>query len=87
MEGRKWRLRREGQISSWGGWKFFALLANAACNTHTLSFSLTLVHDFVKMNPLYVVIQDVRKFMKETNEIVIMDFHRFPHGFEVGSMN
>ena len=51
---------------------------------NTLSFSFCLVHDFVKMNPLYVVIQDVRKFMKETNEIVIMDFHRFPHGFEVG---
>ena len=41
------------------------------------------MHDFVKMNPLYVVIQDVRKFLKETNEIVIMDFHRFPKGFEV----
>jgi len=41
-----------------------------------------IVHDFVKMNPLYVVVQDVRKFLKETNEIVIMDLHRFPHGFE-----
>lgn len=40
-----------------------------------------MVHNFVKMNPLYVVIQDVRKFMKATNEIVILDFHRFPKDF------
>jgi hypothetical protein len=42
-----------------------------------------IVHNFVKMNPLYVTVQDVRKFVRETNEIVIMDFHRFPEGFDV----
>ncbi len=41
------------------------------------------VHDIVKINPLYLVVQDVRKFLKDTNEIVILDFHRFPKGFEV----
>ena len=42
-----------------------------------------IVHNFVKINPLYVVLQDVRKFLQATREIVIMDFHRFPKGFEV----
>ena len=35
-----------------------------------------IAHDFVDMNPLYKVIQDVKKFVRDTNEIVIMDFHR-----------
>ena len=34
-------------------------------------------HDFVNMNPLYKVIQDVKRFMRDTKEIVIMDFHRY----------
>jgi len=41
-----------------------------------------IVHDFVSMNPLYKVIQDVKKFIRDTKEIVIMDFHRFPSGFD-----
>ncbi|CAB4067801.1 unnamed protein product [Lepeophtheirus salmonis] len=44
------------------------------------------VHDFVRMNPLYEVLSDVRRFLQRTNEIVIMDFHRFPTGFEEGGM-
>lgn len=40
------------------------------------------VHDFVKINPLYEIVQDVRRFMKVTKEMVIMDFHRFPTGFD-----
>jgi hypothetical protein len=32
---------------------------------------------------MFQVVQDVRKFLLATNEIVIMDFHRFPKGFEV----
>ena len=39
------------------------------------------MHNFIKMNPLYVVIQDVRKFMLATREIVVLDFHRFPKDF------
>jgi hypothetical protein len=31
----------------------------------------------------FQIVQDVRKFLLATNEIVIMDFHRFPKGFEV----
>ena len=58
-------------------------LIQALSTFHPLPLIYYSVHDFVKMNPLYVVIQDVRKFLKETNEIVIMDFHRFPKGFEV----
>ena len=38
------------------------------------------VHDFVKINPLHEVISDVRRFMSVTNEMVILDFHRFPSG-------
>jgi hypothetical protein len=34
------------------------------------------------MNPLYEIVQDVQRFFKATNEMVIMDFHRFPHGFD-----
>ena len=42
-----------------------------------------IVHNIVKMNPLYIVLQDVRKFLQSTKEIIVMDFHRFPRGFEV----
>ena len=34
------------------------------------------VHDFIKRNPLFEVINDVQKFLKASNDIVIMDFHR-----------
>lgn len=40
------------------------------------------VHDFVKINPLFKVINDVRRFISLTKEMVILDFHRFPSGFE-----
>ena len=40
-----------------------------------------LVHDFVKQNPLYEAIQAVKRFLRMTNELVILDFHRFPFGF------
>ena len=36
-----------------------------------------IVHDFVKMNPLYEVVNDVRRFLTSTKELVIMDFHRY----------
>ena len=35
------------------------------------------VHDFVKLNPLYEVINDIRRFLSSTKEVVIMDFHRY----------
>ena len=40
-----------------------------------------LVHDFVKQNPLYEVVQDVKRFLRITRELVILDFHRFTSGF------
>ncbi|TRY71930.1 hypothetical protein TCAL_14850 [Tigriopus californicus] len=43
-----------------------------------------IVHNFVQVNPLYVVLQDVRKFLQSTKEILIVDFHRFPSGFQDG---
>ena len=45
-----------------------------------------LVHDFVKQNPLYEAIHAVKRFLRVTKELVILDFHRFPFGFtEEGS--
>lgn len=41
-----------------------------------------LVHDFVRMNPLYEAIQAIKRFMRITKELVILDFHRFPSGFQ-----
>ena len=40
-----------------------------------------LVHDFIKMNPLYEAIHAVKRFLRMTKELVILDFHRFPFGF------
>jgi hypothetical protein len=39
-------------------------------------------HNFYRMRPLSSVIGEVKRFVEETNEIVILDFHRFPVGFE-----
>jgi len=41
-----------------------------------------LVHDFVPLNPLSGAIQAVKRFLRSTQELVIMDFHRFPAGFK-----
>eukprot|EP00092_Neocalanus_flemingeri_P011157 GFUD01012019.1.p1 GENE.GFUD01012019.1~~GFUD01012019.1.p1 ORF type:complete len:456 (-),score=118.95 GFUD01012019.1:61-1428(-) len=40
-----------------------------------------LVHDFVKQNPLYEAVHAVKRFLRMTKELVIIDFHRFPFGF------
>ena len=40
-----------------------------------------LVHDFVKQNPLYEAIHAIKRFLRMTRELVILDFHRFPFGF------
>ncbi|CAG7834830.1 unnamed protein product [Allacma fusca] len=39
-------------------------------------------HNFYRMRALSEIIADVKKFVEETGEIVILDFHRFPVGFE-----
>ncbi|XP_075233049.1 PI-PLC X domain-containing protein 2-like [Lycorma delicatula] len=38
-------------------------------------------HDFVKIRPLRQILQDVKTFLRNTQEIVILDFHNFPVGF------
>ena len=40
-----------------------------------------LVHDVFKMNPLYEAVHAVKRFLRLTRELVILDFHRFPIGF------
>merc|ERR550517_2273207 len=44
-----------------------------------------LVHDFVKMNPLSETIHAVKRFLRSTRELVILDFHRFPMGMSEGN--
>ncbi|KAK0084684.1 hypothetical protein PV325_006594 [Microctonus aethiopoides] len=40
-------------------------------------------HDVIRINPLLAIIKDVRNFLDVARgEVVIMDFHRFPVGFE-----
>ena len=39
-------------------------------------------HNFYRMRALSEIIQDVKRFVQETGEIIIMDFHRFPVGFD-----
>ena len=46
-----------------------------------------IVHNFIKMIPLYEVLQAVRKFLLSTQEVLVMDFHRFPKGFQVSPLN
>ncbi|KFB35920.1 hypothetical protein ZHAS_00002874 [Anopheles sinensis] len=38
-------------------------------------------YNVVQMHPLRIVLEQVRKFVEETNEIVIFDIHSFPTGF------
>lgn len=40
-------------------------------------------HGFVKIIPLQVIINDVKKFLKNTNEIVIFDVQEFPQGQQI----
>jgi hypothetical protein len=34
------------------------------------------------MRPLSSLVNDVKRFVQDTNEIIILDFHRFPVGFD-----
>lgn len=38
-------------------------------------------HDAVRIRPLRDVLEEIKKFVEETNELVFLDFHRFPVGF------
>lgn len=44
-------------------------------------------HSFRKVQPLSNVIQEVKYFLQNTREIVILDFHAFPVGFNLRSPN
>lgn len=37
-------------------------------------------HGLIRIHPLQSVFDDVRTFLQNTNEIVILDFHGFPVG-------
>lgn len=39
-------------------------------------------HNFIRMRPLQTLINDVRKFVQETKEIILLDIHGFPIGFQ-----
>jgi hypothetical protein len=39
-------------------------------------------HDVFRIRPIISLFEDVKRFVSETNEIVFMDFHNFPVGFE-----
>ncbi|CAL8147919.1 unnamed protein product [Orchesella dallaii] len=41
-------------------------------------------HNFYRIHPLSDLLRDVKRFVEETHEIVILDFHRFPVGFATG---
>ena len=36
----------------------------------------------MKQNPLYEAVHAVKRFLRMTKELVILDFHRFPFGFK-----
>lgn len=47
-----------------------------------LFFSFWINHDLIKVRPLVPVIQQLKEYLeKAKDEIVIIDFHRFPLGF------
>jgi hypothetical protein len=39
-------------------------------------------HDVTRIRPLMTFFSDVKSFVEETNEVVLIDMHRFPVGFE-----
>lgn len=38
-------------------------------------------HDMFRIRPLGEILADVKRFVRETKEVVFLDFHRFPIGF------
>lgn len=36
-------------------------------------------HDLIRITPLRPALQQIRKFLEVTDEIVLLDFHRFPY--------
>lgn len=41
-------------------------------------------HSFIRVHPLSVVLNDIKEFIDNTEEIVIVDFHHFPVGNKIG---
>ncbi|XP_069686377.1 PI-PLC X domain-containing protein 1-like isoform X2 [Periplaneta americana] len=41
-------------------------------------------HGVMKIHPMKLILDDVKTFLENTNEIVILDFHEFPAGFGSG---
>lgn len=39
-------------------------------------------HDLIRVTPFGPVLKQIRKFLELTNEVVIIDFHRFPYPTE-----
>lgn len=38
-------------------------------------------HEFLKIHPFSVALKQIKEFLLATNEILVLDFHRFPVGF------
>jgi len=39
-------------------------------------------HNYAKINPLSTLIHDVKNFLKTNSEVLVVNFHRFPKGFD-----
>ncbi|XP_044737909.1 PI-PLC X domain-containing protein 1 isoform X2 [Chrysoperla carnea] len=56
---------------------------NSADSSIYSSYKLWINHDLVRVTPLLPLIRDIRRFLEiSKEEIVILDFHRFPVGFQ-----
>ncbi|XP_037076883.1 PI-PLC X domain-containing protein 1-like [Pollicipes pollicipes] len=44
-------------------------------------------HDFFPVRPINLIINQVKWFMNNSREVVILDFHRFPVGFESSTVH
>lgn len=62
---------------------YYTSLTNGTTDDDTLTSRFWVYHDIIRLTSLSAIIKDVRNFLNVARgEIVIMDFHRFPVGFD-----
>lgn len=48
----------------------------------SLFFSFWINHDLIKVRPLVPVLEEIKRFIEKTkDEVILLDLHRFPAGF------
>ena len=56
---------------------------NASSNQFLLLYFIIIMIKYFSFDNFNTFVKDIRRYLSATKEVIIMDFHRFPSGFQV----